>query len=164
MDRTKASGKIGVLLVNLGTPDACDASSVRVYLREFLSDARVIEDQGLVWKAILNGIILRVRPARKALDYQKIWNFEKNESPLKTITRSQAEKLAAAIADRAHVVVDWAMRYGNPSIRERINALAAQGCSGAVRIMVELGWPIAVRGGDWEASALNHAVTKSNTS
>ena len=59
-------GRVGVLLVNLGTPDACDAQSVRVYLREFLSDRRVIEDQGLVWKAILNGIILRVRPARKA--------------------------------------------------------------------------------------------------
>ena len=121
--------RIGVLLVNLGTPDACDARSVRIYLKEFLSDPRVIEDQGLVWKAILNGIILRVRPARKALDYEKIWNFEKNESPLKTITRSQAEKLAADIADHAHVVVDWAMRYGNPSIRERIDALAAQGCS-----------------------------------
>ncbi|MFX4899023.1 ferrochelatase, partial [Acinetobacter baumannii] len=69
------------------------------------------------------------RPARKALDYRKIWNFEKNESPLKTITRSQAEKLAADIADHAHVVVDWAMRYGNPSMRARIDALAAQGCS-----------------------------------
>src|SRR5207237_3832396 len=120
--------RIGVLLVNLGTPDACDAKSVRVYLKEFLSDARVIEDQGLVWKAILNGIILRVRPARKALDYRKIWNVEKNESPLKTITRSQAEKLAADIADHEHVVVDWAMRYGKPSIRARIDALAAQGC------------------------------------
>ena len=121
--------RVGVLLVNLGTPDACNAVSVRVYLKEFLSDPRVIEDQGLVWKAILNGIILRVRPARKALDYKKIWNFEKDESPLKTITRSQAEKLAARIADRQHVVVDWAMRYGNPSIRSRIDALTAQGCS-----------------------------------
>ncbi|MEH2529656.1 ferrochelatase [Bradyrhizobium sp. AZCC 1588] len=120
--------RIGVLLVNLGTPDTADAQGVRVYLKEFLSDPRVIEDQGLVWKAILNGIILRVRPARKARDYQKIWNAERGESPLKTITRSQAEKLAAAIADREHVVVDWAMRYGNPSIRSRIDALAAQGC------------------------------------
>jgi ferrochelatase len=121
--------RVGVLLVNLGTPDACDAKSVRVYLKEFLSDRRVIEDQGLVWQAILNGIILRVRPARKALDYKKIWNIEKNESPLKTITRSQAEKLAADIADHEHVVVDWAMRYGNPSIRSRIDALTSQGCS-----------------------------------
>jgi ferrochelatase len=121
--------RVGVLLVNLGTPDACDAGSVRVYLKEFLSDRRVIEDQGLLWQAILNGIILRVRPARKALDYRKIWNVEKNESPLKTITRSQAERLAADIADHEHVVVDWAMRYGNPSIRSRIDALAGQGCS-----------------------------------
>ncbi|MGY3442685.1 MULTISPECIES: ferrochelatase [unclassified Bradyrhizobium] len=120
--------RVGVLLVNLGTPDTADAAGVRVYLREFLSDPRVIEDQGLLWKLILNGIILRVRPARKARDYLKIWNTERNESPLKTITRSQADKLAEAIADHDHVVVDWAMRYGNPSIKERIEALAAQGC------------------------------------
>ncbi|QOZ23318.1 ferrochelatase [Bradyrhizobium sp. CCBAU 51753] len=121
--------RVGVLLVNLGTPDTADAAGVRVYLKEFLSDPRVIEDQGLVWKLILNGIILRVRPARKARDYLKIWNTEKNESPLKTITRSQAAKLADAIADHDHVVVDWAMRYGNPSIQARIEALAEQGCS-----------------------------------
>jgi len=126
-------GRIGVLLVNLGTPDTCDARGVRVYLREFLSDPRVIEDQGLRWKLILNGIILRFRPARKARDYAKIWNTEKNESPLKTITRSQADKLAEAIADHDHVVVDWAMRYGNPSIRSRLDALTAQGCD---RILV----------------------------
>ena len=121
-------GRIGVLLVNLGTPDTADARGVRVYLKEFLSDPRVIEDQGLRWKLILNGIILRVRPGRKARDYRKIWNTEKNESPLKTITRAQAEKLAEAISDHDHVVVDWAMRYGNPSIRSRITALTAQGC------------------------------------
>jgi ferrochelatase len=120
--------RIGVLLVNLGTPDSADARGVRIYLKEFLSDPRVIEDQGLVWKLVLNGIILRTRPARKARDYQKIWNTEKNESPIKTITRAQAEKLAAAIADQDHVVVDWAMRYGNPSIASRIEALTAQGC------------------------------------
>jgi ferrochelatase len=125
--------RVGVLLVNLGTPDSCDARGVRVYLKEFLSDPRVIEDQGLLWKLILNGIILRVRPARKARDYAKIWNTEKNESPLKTITRSQAEKLGEAIADHDHVVVDWAMRYGNPSIRSRLDALTAQGCD---RILV----------------------------
>ena len=120
--------RVGVLLVNLGTPDTADARGVRVYLKEFLSDPRVIEDQGLLWKLMLNGIILRIRPARKARDYQKIWNTEKNESPLKTITRAQSEKLAAAIADHDHVVVDWAMRYGNPSIASRIDALIAQGC------------------------------------
>ena len=120
--------RVGVLLVNLGTPDSADTQGVRVYLREFLSDPRVIENQGLFWKLVLNGVILRIRPARKARDYRKIWNTEKNESPLKTITRAQADKLALSIADRGHLVVDWAMRYGNPSIRSRIEALAAQGC------------------------------------
>jgi ferrochelatase len=122
-----AERRIGVLLVNLGTPDRADPESVRIYLKEFLSDPRVIEDQGLLWKLVLNGIILRTRPARKARDYLKIWNKEKNESPLKTITRAQSEKLAASILDD-HVVVDWAMRYGNPSIALRIHALTAQGC------------------------------------
>ena len=121
-------GRVGVLLVNLGTPDSADARGVRVYLKEFLSDVRVIEDQGLKWKLVLNGVILRIRPGRKARDYRKIWNTERNESPLKTITRAQSEKLAAAIADHDHVVVDWAMRYGNPSMASRIEALTAQGC------------------------------------
>jgi protoporphyrin/coproporphyrin ferrochelatase len=120
--------RIGVLLVNLGTPDTADARGVRIYLREFLSDPRVIEDQGLRWKLVLNGVILQIRPRRKARDYRKIWNTERNESPLKTITRAQSEKLAEAISDHDHVVVDWAMRYGNPSIRSRIEALMAQGC------------------------------------
>src|SRR3984893_13171203 len=120
--------RVGVLLVNLGTPDTADTRGVRVYLKEFLSDPRVIEDQGLKWKLVLNGIILRIRPARKARDYRKIWNTDKNESPLKTITRAQSAKLAAGIADHDHVVVDWAMRYGTPSIRSRIDALTAQGC------------------------------------
>ncbi len=120
--------RIGVLLVNLGTPDSADTKGVRVYLKEFLSDPRVIEDQGLLWKLVLNGIILRTRPARKAGDYRKIWNTEKNESPIKTITRAQADKLTAAISDHDHAVVDWAMRYGNPSIASRIEALTAQGC------------------------------------
>ena len=120
--------RIGVLLVNLGTPDTADTRGVRVYLKEFLSDPRVIENQGLLWKLALNGVILRTRPRRKARDYLKIWNTEKNESPLKTITRAQSEKLAAAILDHDHVAVDWAMRYGNPSIRSRIDALTAQGC------------------------------------
>src|SRR5664279_519301 len=120
--------RVGVLLVNLGTPDTADARGVRVYLKEFLSDARVIEDQGLLWKLILNGIILRIRPGRKARDYLKISNTERNESPLKTITRAQSEKLARSIADHDHIEVDWAMRYGNPSIRAGIEALTARGC------------------------------------
>ncbi len=120
--------RVGVLLVNLGTPDTADAHGVRVYLQEFLSDPRVIENQGLLWKLILHGIILRIRPHRKARDYRKIWNNERDESPLKTITRAQSEKLARSIADRDHVEVDWAMRYGNPSIRAGIEQLLARGC------------------------------------
>jgi ferrochelatase len=125
--------RVGVLLVNLGTPDTADTKGVRVYLREFLSDARVIENQGIFWKLALNGLILQTRPARKAKDYQKIWNTEKNESPLKTITRGQAEKLAATLKGYDHLTVDWAMRYGNPSIKSRVDALLEQGCN---RILV----------------------------
>jgi protoporphyrin/coproporphyrin ferrochelatase len=121
--------KIGVLLVNLGTPDASDPASVRRYLKQFLTDPRVIEDQGLLWQVVLNGIVLRFRPRRKARDYDKIWNRERNESPIKTVTRSQAEKLAATLEPLGHgVTVDWAMRYGNPSIGSRITHLLAQGC------------------------------------
>jgi protoporphyrin/coproporphyrin ferrochelatase len=128
------AGSIGVLLVNLGTPDATDAASVRRYLREFLNDKRVIEEDTILWKLVLNAIILPMRPRRKGRDYEKIWNRERNESPLKTITRSQADKLSAALARRGkRVAVDWAMRYGNPSIRSRLTALAAQGCE---RILV----------------------------
>src|SRR6266436_8848831 len=128
------SGSIGVLVVNLGTPDATDARSVRRYLREFLHDKRVIEEDTILWKFVLNAIILPLRPRRKGLDYEKIWNRERNESPLKTITRSQADKLSAALALRGKgVVVDWAMRYSNPSIRSRLTALGAQGCE---RILV----------------------------
>jgi len=128
------SGSVGVLVVNLGTPDATDARSVRRYLREFLHDKRVIEEDTILWKFVLNAIILPLRPRRKGLDYEKIWNRENNESPLKTITRSQADKLSGAPALRGkRVVVDWAMRYGNPSIRSRLAALVAQGCD---RILV----------------------------
>jgi len=122
-----ASGRIGVLLVNLGTPDATDFWSMRRYLKEFLSDKRVIEENSLVWKLVFNGIILTTRPRAKGRDYDSIWNRDRNESPLKTITRSQSDKLAAAIgSDR--IVVDWAMRYGNPSIASSIDALAGQQC------------------------------------
>jgi ferrochelatase len=129
-----AAHKVGVLLVNLGTPEGYDPGSVRRYLREFLSDPRVIENQGIVWKLVLNGIILPVRPRRKAPDYKKIWNAEKNESPLKTITRSQAQMLASTLQPIGpHLVVDWAMRYGQPAIAARLEALVAQGCG---RILV----------------------------
>jgi ferrochelatase len=122
-----ADGRIGVLLVNLGTPDATDFKSMRRYLKEFLSDRRVIEDNSLVWKLVFHGIILTLRPRRKGRDYDTIWNKERDESPLKTITRSQAGKLSAALDD-GRIVVDWAMRYGNPSIASRLDALVAGGC------------------------------------
>src|SRR6201990_1082068 len=86
--------RIGVLIVNLGTPDATDYWSMRRYLKEFLSDRRVIEESPLKWWLVLNLIILAVRPSRKGRDYDKIWNRERDESPLKTITRAQAEKLS----------------------------------------------------------------------
>jgi protoporphyrin/coproporphyrin ferrochelatase len=123
------SGKIGVLLLNLGTPDATDYWSMRAYLKEFLSDRRVIETPRLLWWPILNLIILTVRPKPKGKDYETIWNKELNEGPLKTITRSQAEKLSETLSLRdPRIIVDWAMRYGNPSTDSRIKALMEQGC------------------------------------
>jgi ferrochelatase len=129
-----AAKKIGVLIVNLGTPDATDYWSMRRYLKEFLSDRRVIETPRWIWWPLLNGIILTTRPGRKGKDYDTVWNKELNEGPLRTVTRSQGEKLAsamAAVSDR--IVVDWAMRYGNPSILSRMQALQQQGCE---RILV----------------------------
>ncbi|MEA2929722.1 MAG: protoporphyrin/coproporphyrin ferrochelatase [Hyphomicrobiales bacterium] len=129
-----AGRRIGVLLVNLGTPDATDYWSMRRYLREFLSDPRVIETNRVVWWLILNLVILTIRPGRKGKDYDKIWNRERNESPLKTITRAQAEKLGQQLAGRyPAITVDWAMRYGNPSIGSRLAAMQAAGCD---RILV----------------------------
>jgi ferrochelatase len=122
------SRRIGVLLVNLGTPDATDYWSMRRYLKEFLSDRRVIEQNRIKWWLILNLVILTIRPGRKGPDYDKVWNKERNESPLKTITRSQSDKLAAALANEPRIMVDWAMRYGNPSMRSRLDAMQAAGC------------------------------------
>ena len=125
------SGKVGVLVVNLGTPEATDYWSMRRYLKEFLSDRRVIEAPRWLWWPILNLIILTRRPTVKGRDYASIWNKEKDEGPLKTITRAQAEKLGAAmsvIGSRRPIVVDWAMRYGKPSIASRLEALQSVGC------------------------------------
>jgi len=124
-----AGGRIGVLLVNLGTPESTGYWAMRRYLKEFLSDRRVIEENRLKWWLILNLIVLTVRPGRKGRDYDKIWNKERNESPLKTITRSQSDKLDEILdkVDR-RIRVDWAMRYGKPSIRSRLEALVAQNC------------------------------------
>ena len=121
--------KIGVLLINLGTPDAPEESAVRRYLAEFLSDPRVIEIPRLVWKPILHGLVLRTRPAKSAHAYQQVWTEE--GSPLAAITRRQAQKLQPLLGDE--VLVDWAMRYGSPSIPERLAALKD---AGAERILL----------------------------
>jgi len=116
--------KIGVLLVNLGTPSAPEPGAVRLYLKEFLSDPRVIEIPSLVWQPILRGIILRTRPSKSARAYRQVWTEE--GSPLAAITARQAKALAGAFGEG--VIVDHAMRYGKPAIAERIDALKAAGC------------------------------------
>lgn len=124
------SGRVGVLLMNLGTPEATDFWSMRRYLKEFLSDRRVIETPRWIWWPILNLIILTIRPGKKGKDYDSIWNKERNEGPLKTITRGQAEKLQARLSalHGDKIVVDWGMRYGLPDVKGRLQALLAQGC------------------------------------
>ncbi|MEO8375376.1 MAG: ferrochelatase [Sphingomonas bacterium] len=116
--------KLGVLLINLGTPDAADARAVKRYLAEFLSDRRVVEIPPIVWQPILRGIILTTRPKKSAHAYQQVWRDD--GSPLAAITRLQAEALKDAFGPG--VLVDWAMRYGNPSIAARLAAMKANGC------------------------------------
>lgn len=123
-----AHGRIGVLLVNLGTPDATDYWSMRRYLKEFLSDRRVIEINPVVWWFVLNAFVLTRRPFRSGEAYRSIWNKERDESPLRTITRSQSERIAARLAKDPRIETDWAMRYGNPSIKSRLEALRRAGC------------------------------------
>ena len=119
--------RVGVLLLNLGTPDATDYWSMRRYLSEFLSDRRVIESPGpLLWQLILQGPILARRPQKSGANYDKIWDREANDSPLRVITRRQTEKLQARLGDR--VLVDFAMRYGNPSTKSRLEAMKDAGC------------------------------------
>ena len=119
-------GKTGLLLVNLGTPENPDKKGLRPYLKQFLSDRRVIEASPLIWQPILRGIILNTRPKKSAEAYAKIWRQESNESPLRYYTRVQAEKLQVQMGDG--VMVDWAMRYGRPSIEERLKAMKGGGC------------------------------------
>ncbi|WP_292897080.1 ferrochelatase [Nitratireductor sp.] len=121
-------GKVGVLLVNLGTPDGTDYAPMRRYLKEFLSDPRVIEWPKAIWYPILYGIVLNTRPKKSGAAYAEIWNNERNESPLRTFTRSQGEKLAEALSGHEHVIVDWAMRYGQPSIETVTKSLMERGC------------------------------------
>ncbi|NVJ97723.1 MAG: ferrochelatase [Alphaproteobacteria bacterium] len=119
-------GKLGVLLLSLGTPDAPTYGAVRRYLAEFLSDPRVIETPRAIWLPILYGPILTFRPAKAAKAYAKIWDTERDESPLRTFARSQAEKLQQAVGDAAHV--EWAFRYGQPSTKDGLQALRDKGC------------------------------------
>ena len=123
----KHENKVGVLLINLGTPEGTDVKNVRKYLREFLSDRRVIEWPRLLWYPILYGIVLNVRPKKSGALYKRIWNNEKNESPLRTYTRAQAEKLAPVLQVNG-VEVDWAMRYGQPSVEKVLNRMVDAGC------------------------------------
>ena len=120
--------RVGVLLINLGTPDGTDYWPMWRYLREFLSDPRVIELNKAIWYPILYGLVLTSRPSKSGANYKRIWNTEKDESPLRTYTRSQAEKLAATLADLPDVRVEWGMRYGNPSTRDAVQRLRDQGC------------------------------------
>ena len=121
-------GKIGVLIVNLGTPDATSYWPMRRYLKEFLSDRRVIEVNPVKWWFILNGPVLTKRPFSSGEAYRAIWNEEGDESPLRTITRHQSEKLGEDFHGEQRVIVDWAMRYGNPSIASRLEGLKERGC------------------------------------
>ncbi|MDB4020885.1 ferrochelatase [Litorivicinus sp.] len=120
------SPKLGVILVNLGTPDALDYWSIRRYLGEFLSDRRVVELPKFLWQLILQGPILTFRPKKSAAAYRKIWNTDLDESPLRTFTREQTDSLRERLGE--NVRVEFAMRYGNPSIPSVMNEMFKDGC------------------------------------
>ncbi len=122
--------RIGVLLANLGTPDGYDYWSMRRYLNEFLSDKRVIDYPAWKWQPILQGIVLTRRPFSSGAAYKSIWNNEANESPLMTITKAQTSKIATALRDRHGdaVMVDFCMRYGNPSVKSKLRGMIEAGC------------------------------------
>ncbi len=129
-------GKIGVLLVNLGTPEGTDPTSVRRYLREFLSDKRVVDYPRAVWMPVLHGIILNTRPPKTGRAYAKIWRKDTGESPLRFFTRNQADQVRLALRAGApdgkgddRVMIDWAMRYGVPAIHDRLTVLQEAGCN-----------------------------------
>ena len=120
-------GKTGVLLVNLGTPDSTKWLDIRRYLKEFLSDRRVIEVNPFLWQIILNLFILNLRPSKTAKAYKEIWMTKENMSPLRYYTIMQTKKLLDRISSK-NIIVDYAMRYGNPSIKSKINKLQEAGC------------------------------------
>ena len=124
-------GKTGVLLINLGTPDSTSWLDIRKYLKEFLSDRRVIEVNPILWQIILNLFILTFRPSKTAHAYKKIWRKETNESPLLYFTREQALKLKNKIGNK-NIIVDFAMRYGNPSIKSKLLLLKEKGCENII--------------------------------
>ena len=120
-------GKTGIVLINLGTPDTTSWLDIRKYLKEFLSDRRVIEVNPIIWQIILNLIILNIRPSKTAKAYKEIWMKDKNMSPLRHYTIMQSEKLKDRLA-KANLLVDYAMRYGNPSINSVLTKLQKLGC------------------------------------
>tara|TARA_Y100001970_G_scaffold263535_1_gene349113 strand:- start:1269 stop:2270 length:1002 start_codon:yes stop_codon:yes gene_type:complete len=124
-------GKTGVLIINLGTPDSTSWLDIRKYLREFLSDRRVIEVNPIVWQIILNVFILNLRPSKTAEAYKKIWMKKENMSPLRHFTIMQAKKLATKIKEDT-IIIDYAMRYGNPSIMKKMNNLQKSGCENII--------------------------------
>ena len=124
-------GKTGVLIVNLGTPDSTSWLDIRKYLKEFLSDRRVIEVNPILWQIILNLFILNLRPSKTAKAYKEIWMEDQNMSPLRYYTLKQADKLNKEIGNK-NLLVDYAMRYGNPSIKSKIQSLKEDGCENLI--------------------------------
>ena len=124
-------GKTGVLLINLGTPDSTGWFDIRKYLKEFLSDRRVIEVNPILWQLILNIFILNLRPSKTAKAYKEIWMKDEDMSPLLYYTKKQTEKISKIISDN-NLVVDFAMRYGNPSIKSKIKKLQENGCENLI--------------------------------
>ncbi len=124
-------GKTGALIINLGTPDSTSWFDIRKYLKEFLSDRRVIEVNPFVWQIILNIFILNLRPSKTAKAYKEIWMKEENVSPLLHYTQKQSEKLSNFISSE-NLIIDFAMRYGNPSIKSKITKLHEEGCENLV--------------------------------
>ena len=124
-------GKTGLLVINLGTPDSTSWWDIRKYLKEFLSDKRVIEVNPIIWKIILNLFILNFRPSKTAHAYKQIWIKESNESPLRYYTKRQAEKLRKRFNDK-DIITDYAMRYGNPSIKSKLRVLKNAGCENII--------------------------------